>query len=198
MRKRALIAYYSYTGRTGQLARALASSLDAADHDLEEIVEVRLRRGWSGGLRAAAGAMLRRATPIALPLHPPDEYEVVLIGTPIWMGRVATPMRTYLQSQSFGDARLGVFSTSGGPVQAEAMAEIARLAGGPIAARLHLVGKGSVSPEQIQGFLEDLGLPTLPATTTPAIRSASVNGIDIAGARVGRRPQASGAGRVRR
>lgn len=164
MAKRILIVYYTFTGNTGGLARSLTATLGEANLDVEQIREPRPRRGFGGGLRAGFAAMLRRVSPILPPLRRPAEYDAVLLGTPIWMGRVATPVREYLRTQSFGRARLGLFSTSGGPVGLATLREVERLAGRPVASRLHLITREAPDLERIRTFLEPLGLALGPPT----------------------------------
>lgn len=158
MAKHVLIVHYTFGGNTAGLARSLAAALGEANADVEQILEPVPRRGLAGGLRAGIGAMLRRASPILMPMRRPSSYDVVMLGSPIWMGRVATPVREFLRTQPFGHARLGLFTTSAGPVGLAALREVEALAGRPVASRLHLVTRQAPETERIRAFLEPLGL----------------------------------------
>ena len=52
------------------------------------------------------------------PIHPVDvdieEYDTVLLGTPVWWGTMATPLYTWLSDQDLAGKTLGIFSTHGG------------------------------------------------------------------------------------
>lgn len=78
-----LCMYYSRTGATRQAMTEIAQALDA------ELVEL------TDGMDA-----MRRAT---LPLAPYEterplsEYRLVILGTPVWAGRCASPVRALLK-----------------------------------------------------------------------------------------------------
>ncbi len=78
---KALVVFFSRTGKVRRVAEAIAAELGA---DVEEIVDTRDRRGPFGLLSAARDAMLRRTARIEEPAHDPADYDLVVIGTPVW------------------------------------------------------------------------------------------------------------------
>ena len=111
-----LILYYSRSGTTRTLAEALANALDA---DLAEITCPRYK-GLFGYLRAGHNSLKGKIPPIEMPdLHPAD-YDLVLLGAPIWTSYPAVPLRAFLANKPALPERVGLFFTYGGHSPAEA------------------------------------------------------------------------------
>lgn len=108
---RTLIIYYSRTGTTAKLAEALAEALDA---DLAEIRCDRYRPGIFRYLRAGYDSVKIKLPPIKVPPMVPLDYDLVLIGGPVWTSYPALPLRSFLANPPELPPRLGVFLTYGG------------------------------------------------------------------------------------
>jgi menaquinone-dependent protoporphyrinogen IX oxidase len=106
-----LVVFHSRSGHTRRVAKALAESLDA---DLDEIVVHRRRDGPLGYLRCALEGLGGWAASVRATRHDPSRYERVLIGTPVWFWSLSSPVRAWVQSHHFGDAKLAFFCTMGG------------------------------------------------------------------------------------
>lgn len=91
---RILIVYYSRSGSTREVARRLGSLLGA---DLEEILDPTPRTGLRGFLRSACEARLQWSPPIVPGRYLPADYDVVVLGTPIWAMSVSSPVQAYLK-----------------------------------------------------------------------------------------------------
>lgn len=123
---KALVVFYSRTGTTRKVARALASQMEC---DIEEIIDLKNRAGWIGYIRSLVDASQRRLTEIKEPLNRPELYDLVLIGTPVWAGQLATPVRTYLVQNHQSLKHVAFFLTSGGSGQKKAVAQMELLSG---------------------------------------------------------------------
>ncbi len=88
-----VIVYYSFSGNNELLARHLQQQSGA---DLVRIVEIKRRTTWTIFL----DMFLHRLPRIHLPKIHPGQYDHFILLTPIWMGRVASPMRTFLKQES--------------------------------------------------------------------------------------------------
>jgi flavodoxin len=108
---RILIAYYSRTGTTREVARRLAALLGA---DLEEIADPTPRSGWLGFLRSAVEARRRRLAPIAPGEHDPADYDLLVIGSPVWASSMSSPVRAYLRRHRGAIHHTAYFCTCGG------------------------------------------------------------------------------------
>ena len=88
-----LVVYYSRTGNTRFVAEAIAQSLEA---DIEEIKDGKNRTGIFGFLRCGYEAIFKKLTEIEVSGKNPEEYDLIIVGSPVWAGRLSSPVRTYL------------------------------------------------------------------------------------------------------
>lgn len=119
---RTLVVYYSRSGATRAVANQLAALLDA---DAEEIVDPTPRRGVIGFLRSGIEARRRRVPPIAPSKRSPGDYDLVVVGTPIWAETLASPVRAYLRRHRGQFRALAFFCTRGGTGDHKAFLEMA-------------------------------------------------------------------------
>lgn len=110
-RKRILVVYYSMTGNTARVARDLVARLDA---DVEIIADQRHGAGFIGHMLAAYDAVRKVATPIGPPKYNPADYELTIVGTPVWVGQMTPPVRAYLEQMRGQLPSVAFFNTSGG------------------------------------------------------------------------------------
>jgi flavodoxin len=130
-----LIVYYSRSGYTRQVAASMA---DAGQADLEEIRPLSEYRGTAGILRALRDTLLRREPGLEPLQHSPADYRTVLVGGPIWAGRIAAPVRSFVATYGPGCQRLAAFCTMGGQQGNAALNALERSAGRPLAWRAAL------------------------------------------------------------
>lgn len=123
---RVLVAYYSLTGHTRQVADAIVAACEA---DTEAITDVRSREGFFGWWRSGREAWLDRPGEIGAVEKDPGDYDLVILGTPVWAGRVSSPMRAYLTRQGARCKRVALFCTQGGAGAERALRQMAELCG---------------------------------------------------------------------
>ena len=121
-----LVVYYSRTGHTRQLAEAIAA---ASGFDIEPVIDMRPRAGLVGYLRSAFEAATARLTPIGATRRDPRDYDVVVVGTPIWYASVSSPIRTWLEQHRAGLPAVASFVTCGGRGAARTLAQMRAVAG---------------------------------------------------------------------
>jgi len=121
---KALVAYYSRTGHTRQVAEVIAAQLGA---DVEPIQDVRPRSGLLGYWRSGCEALHKTAVGIEPVEKDPDGYDLVVLGTPVWAGRMSSPLRAYINAHRANFARVAVFCTEGGASGEKAMRQVAEL-----------------------------------------------------------------------
>lgn len=127
-----LVACYSYTGISRRAAEALC-----ARHGwpLGVIRDARPRSGGSGYLRCVLDSLLRRHPPVDYDGPDPADFRTVVLAAPIWAGRLAGPMRSFVAAHRGSLPRVAVLTTMGSGGASNAVAEVARLLGhAPIAA----------------------------------------------------------------
>ncbi len=94
--KKVLCVYYSRTGKTRNAMTAVAQALGG---ELVEITDGVDRSGLIGAARSCLDAV-RRSTRFLDKLemkHPITDYDLVILGTPVWAGRCSSVMREFLK-----------------------------------------------------------------------------------------------------
>lgn len=121
-----LVAYYSRTGTTRQVATELAALLGA---DLEEITDTKDRGGFFGYLGGGRDASRKNTTIIGPLQKDPSNYDLVVLATPVWAWTVTPAMRTYLV-QTKGRIRKAAFlCTMGGSGDLKTFAAMEEVSG---------------------------------------------------------------------
>lgn len=106
-----LVVYYSRTGNTKMIAETISESLDC---DIEEIVDKEKRGGILGYLKSGYEASRNKLSIIEDPKHDLSKYDLLIVGTPIWAGKMSVPIRTYLHQNMEKIPLLACFCTAGG------------------------------------------------------------------------------------
>ena len=78
---KSLVVYYSRTGNAKFVAETIATEMSA---DIEEIVDLKRRAGKLGWVSAGRDAMGGKETQIAPTKRVPADYDLIVVGTPIW------------------------------------------------------------------------------------------------------------------
>ena len=121
-----LVAYYSRTGNTKQLAHQIAQALNA---DIDEIIDKKKRKGVGGWLSAGRDATGKRDTEITVKNNPLD-YEVIIVGSPVWASNLTPAIRKYLATYSLKSKKVAFFATSDSDDQSEVFTQMKALASG--------------------------------------------------------------------
>jgi flavodoxin len=121
-----LVVYFSRTGRTRQIAQAIAGRLSA---DIECIPDVGNRSGIFGYIRSLREAMQQRVINIGAPNKNPSDYDLIILGTPVWAHNMCSPLRSYITAQKERFRSVAVICTQGGSGANEVVGDIAKLCG---------------------------------------------------------------------
>jgi flavodoxin len=106
---KSLVVYYTRTGKTKVVAEAIAAQLGA---DLEEIVDLKKREGKIGWIMCGKDASRKSLTEIAPTKKVPADYDLVVVGTPIWAWSPAPAIRTYFsQNNNLSGKKVALFYT---------------------------------------------------------------------------------------
>lgn len=106
-----LILYYSRTGRTERLAQRLADSLGA---DLERLICKRYDGSFWRYLLAGYDSLTEKHPAVSPLRKNPADYDLVLLGFPIWTSYPAVPVRSFLSGNPDLPEKVGLFLTYGG------------------------------------------------------------------------------------
>lgn len=130
-----LVLYYSRTGTTRNLATAIAKRLGA---DLGEITCPRFQgKGKLTFIMAGLFSIMGWLPKIQLPHEVGSEYDLVLIGSPVWTGYPALPVRTLMRDHHDLYDKIGLFLVGGNPARPQqALDMMEQTLSGTIVARL--------------------------------------------------------------
>ena len=152
---RTLIAFHSRTGYTRRVAQALAERLDG---DLDEIQIVQPLDGRIGYLMCAIEAMTGLAPALRPGRKDPVNYELIVVGTPVWFWSLASPVRSWLEQHPLRGRRFGFFCTMGGSGASCVFSTMTELAGDKAVATLALTDHQieAAADAQMDGFVRAL------------------------------------------
>ena len=147
-----LVAYYSRTGNTERVAEALAKNLNA---DIGAIVSDTKGKGMG---RLAMQAFMRTRAKITPTTKDAASYNLVIIGSPVWAGKMSSPIRAYLAQNKKKFANVAFFCTHGNPSSegsAKMLESMEKLAGKKTAGMLDVAANDVESgayAEKVKGF----------------------------------------------
>ena len=130
---RVLVVYYSHSGHTKAAALDIARLLDA---DVEEIhASSRSPSGLIGFFRAGKDAWQGRSWPIEPSAVDVAAHDLVVLCAPVWAGRLAPPVRAWLQATRKHIRSLAACATAGGTKAPRFFTDVEELASRPLVAR---------------------------------------------------------------
>jgi flavodoxin len=124
--RKVLVVYYSKSGNTERAAKDIAARLNG---DLEKITDKKERKGFWGFLFGGRDAMRKYKTEIGDSQKNPLNYDVTVIGTPIWAANMTPAVRTYVENNKAGFKNFAIFATSGSTGLGKAQADMETLMG---------------------------------------------------------------------
>ena len=154
---RILIAYFSHTGTTRNAARRIH---DVTGADMFEItVTSPYSDSYQSTVNRARQELDQNARPeLASSVSNMDDYDVILVGYPIWWHTAPMVIDTFLESYDLTGKKIIPFCTSAGSTVEESMPDIRRLG----ASRGAEVGSGltanSSSRSEIGNWLQQNGV----------------------------------------
>jgi flavodoxin len=108
---KSLVVYYSRTGNARFVAETIAAEIGA---DVEEVVDLKKRSGPIGYLSGGSEARRGKETEIAPTKKSPADYDLIIVGTPIWASRPSPAILTYLKKNDLSGKKVAVFFSQGG------------------------------------------------------------------------------------
>lgn len=119
-----LLIYYSRTGITRKVAEFIQSQSNC---DSEEIISIKKRAGVIGFMLSGREGLKKELAEIENTKSNVTEYDLVIIGTPIWAGNISSPVRTYLTQNAGKFKKLAAFCTMGGDDPEKSFSEIEKV-----------------------------------------------------------------------
>ncbi len=143
---RTLIAFYSLEGNTRFVAQAMAEAVQA------DLLELELLKPMPQGFfKYLWGGMLSlfKAKPALRPWSRDiGQYDLIVIGTPVWGDQVAAPLNTFNALNPLRDRKIALFCCSGGG-QKKVLSAMRRMwAGNDIVGETEFINTLQLDPEK--------------------------------------------------
>lgn len=151
-----LIAYYSFSGTTRKMAKAIAAA--TGGDILELIPEKPYDFSYNTASKEARNEIARGYCPKLLAgntsIH---EYDIIFVGSPNWFKSIVPPVLTFLHSHDFTDKTIVPFCTHGGGGFGEIETRVAEECN-PAKTLSGLAVSGDFAPEEIVDWLKEIKL----------------------------------------
>lgn len=153
-----LIVYYSRTGTTKKVGENISFWLKAKR---EEVIDEKNRKGPIGYVIAGKDATNKKFTKISKQEWDPKEFNMIIIGTPVWAWTITPAIRTYIEKYKdiLKEKELGFFCTMGANGDKQTFEVMEKLIGRKPKATLALKTKEVVQSEyetKIREFVKKL------------------------------------------
>jgi len=124
--KKMLITYYSRTGNTREIANQIHRSIGSDifeiqvvkpyPEDYEEVKKIAMQEQQSG-FKPALKTRVKNF----------EAYDLIFVGTPIWWGTIAAPVKSFLSEYDLSGKTIVPFTTHGGSGLGRSVADISKL-----------------------------------------------------------------------
>lgn len=140
-----LLVYYSRTQITEKIAKTIQKDLDC---DIEEITVGDKYDGTIGCIKGGFDASANRVCEINKVTKNPKDYDLVIIGTPVWAATMATPIYSYLKEYGNQIKNLASFCTCSSSGYEKTLKKIAKITGKTPIATMYLTKNEIENPEE--------------------------------------------------
>ncbi len=155
-----LLVYYTRTKTTKKVADKIKNKLKC---DLEEIIDTKKRQGAIGWISSGKDATFKKLTKIKKLQKNLADYDLIIIGTPIWSWSMTPAIRTFLSENkdilNQENKKIALFCTQGGSGGEKTFLEIENLLDQKAISRLELSTKEVIKDNydaQIEEFIKNL------------------------------------------
>ena len=107
---KSLVVYYSRTNITKKLAQDIAGKLSCDIEEVKPKVNYQGKLGYARGIKDGASAKI---IDLENQKYNPNDYDVVYIGAPVWAGKAANPIISYLNQNEGKFNNVKFFVTAG-------------------------------------------------------------------------------------
>jgi len=119
-----IVVYYSRTGNTRKVAKAIAGELGC---ESKKITDLKDRSGVLGYISGGKDAISKKLTKIKEEKTKYKSYDVYIIGTPVWGSNPCPAIRTYLLENKKKLKKVAFFCTAGGGTMESTLLEMEKI-----------------------------------------------------------------------
>ena len=157
-----LILYYSLTGNTGAGCEALQKALGA---DILEIKDLKKRSDKGFTYRRTGFASLFGLRTRIEPENPDlSAYHNIIIGSPIWTGKLSMAIRTLIDKNSFDGKKVVIYTTTNAGEKGkykEKSSNLVREAGGDVVGYYQILAMDRTGDEKVKRTNDQIIADTL-------------------------------------
>ncbi len=154
-----LVAYFSASGVTANVAKTLAEAADADLYEIKpQVPYTKEDLNWMNKNSRSSIEMKDKAFRPAIEDINADieSYDVIFIGFPIWWYVAPTIINTFLESYDFSGKKIILFATSGGSGFGNTIKELKNSVSETAAINEWKILNGTPSVNQLRMWLNDL------------------------------------------
>ncbi|MDE6129591.1 MAG: flavodoxin [Lachnospiraceae bacterium] len=123
--KKRVVVYYSFEGNTKRAAEQLAEKLGADIVELRTVKEIP-RKGIGKFFVGGGQALFKKCPPLRNMESDMGKYEEIILGTPIWAGKCAPAINSFLKAYPVEEKVAAIFTSSGGGDNKSCMKDFSR------------------------------------------------------------------------
>lgn len=120
------VVFYSFEGNTKFVSRALAKKMSADLVELKPVKDIKthgfLKYFWGG-----MAAVLKKTPQLQSYVCNTNDYDLILLATPIWANTLTPALRTFITENDFSSTNIALLTCNASGQQSNAPSEVARL-----------------------------------------------------------------------
>lgn len=110
---KAIIVYYSLTSNTEFVAKELSNKLDCDILPLE-VLNPYPDKGFKKFYWGGKSAVMKESPELKKYTFNKDDYDVIILGTPVWAGTFTPHLRTFVKENDLSDKNVAIYACSSG------------------------------------------------------------------------------------
>jgi flavodoxin len=115
MTKKSLVVYYSYEGSTRVITQTITQVLEADVLECKPLKDIR-SKGFMKYVWGGRQVLFKTRPELEIFGKNPDDYDSIIIGTPVWAFSYAPAIRSFLMQAKLTNKKIGLFCChEGGP-----------------------------------------------------------------------------------
>ena len=124
-----LIAYYSLTGKTEKVAKAIADASGG------QLYRIQLEKSYPDDTKERRAILDKEIEenylpPLKASSINPENYDVIFLGSPVWANHISLPVKSFLAKYNLSGKRVIPFVTHSGGGRGDSFTDVASLCGG--------------------------------------------------------------------
>ncbi len=140
-----LLIYYSRTNVTKKIAKMIQNEINC---DIEEITDNNKYSGKLGFLKGGMNASMGRTSKINHISKNPSDYDLIIVGTPVWASNMSTPVYTYLMKYNKDLKNIASFCTCMNNGYEKTLKKISKVTGKEQISTMFLTSEDIKNPEE--------------------------------------------------